>query len=83
MNYRKPLLGLTEPQKQLYEYLLTYIEANNCAPSYRQMLGAMGLKSLSAVQARLKRLHRHGLIRLTPRQARSVQIISSPDVESA
>jgi repressor LexA len=74
----KPLLGLTEPQRELYNWLCIYIQENKRPPSYRQMAKAMNLRSVAAVQARLKRLQRHGLIVLIPREARSVSIVEKP-----
>jgi SOS-response transcriptional repressor LexA len=55
-------LGLTEPQAVLLAFIKEYIEANRRPASYREMRDAVGVKSVSAIQSRLKGLIRHELV---------------------
>ncbi len=75
---QKPgLKGLTPLQAQLLGYLRRYCEQQKRSPSYREMQLEMGLGSVSAVQARLRRLERHGLIERRP-GARGIIPVSNP-----
>ena len=67
--------SLTEAQRQLYEWLLEYINNNNYSPSIRQMMEAMSLKSPAPIQSRLKHLQEKGFISWQEGKARTMQII--------
>lgn len=66
---------LTEPQKELFDWLVEYIDEHHHAPSIRQMMHAMGLKSPAPVQSRLEHLRRKGYIDWTDGQARTIRIL--------
>lgn len=53
---------LTKPQKQLYDWLVSYMHEHEPTPSIREMMEAMGLRSTSAIQSRLQYLHDKGYI---------------------
>ena len=44
---------LTDPQRELYEWLVEYIRLNQYSPSIRQMMEGMNLKSPAPIQSRL------------------------------
>lgn len=48
---------LTRPQQELFDWLLEYMGEQELCPSIREMVEAMGLKSTSGIQNRLKHLH--------------------------
>lgn len=67
---------LTEAQKQLYEWLVDYIRTSQHAPSIRQMMRAMNLRSPAPVQSRLEHLRAKGYIDWTEGKARTIRILA-------
>lgn len=66
---------LTEAQKQLYDWLVDYIHTSQHAPSIRQMMRAMNLRSPAPVQSRLEHLRSKGYIDWTEGKARTIRIL--------
>ncbi len=66
---------LTAAQQELYDWLVNYIDQYQHAPSIRQMMRAMNLKSPAPVQSRLEFLRAKGYIDWTPGQARTLRIV--------
>lgn len=69
---------LTVAQQELYDWLVDYIHQHQHAPSIRQMMRAMQLKSPAPVQSRLEFLRDKGYIDWTPGQARTLRILHPP-----
>lgn len=69
---------LTEPQRQLYEWLVEYIRISQHSPSIRQMMQAMNLKSPAPIQSRLEYLRSKGYIDWNTGKARTIRILQSP-----
>lgn len=70
----KDLTALTEPQAELYCWIVQYINQRGITPTYREMRDGMGLKSLSAIQSRLECLRRKGYIK-NREGSRSIEVI--------
>lgn len=68
---------LTEVQQQLYDWLVNYIRTSQHAPSIRQMMRAMNLRSPAPVQSRLEHLRTKGYIDWTEGKARTIRILGS------
>ncbi|MFM7362999.1 MAG: transcriptional repressor LexA [Cuspidothrix sp.] len=66
---------LTEPQKELYEWLVEYIKLNQHSPSIRQMMQGMNLKSPAPIQSRLEHLRNKGYIGWNEGKARTIRIL--------
>ncbi|MGK7942143.1 MAG: transcriptional repressor LexA [Crocosphaera sp.] len=66
---------LTPAQQELYDWLIQYINQNQHAPSIRQMMKAMNLRSPAPVQSRLERLRNKGYIDWTEGKARTLRIL--------
>ena len=71
--------SLTPAQKELYDWLVEYIKATQHAPSIRQMMKAMNLRSPAPVQSRLERLRNKGYIDWIDGKARTIRIIHQPE----
>ena len=67
--------SLTDAQKQLYDWLVEYIRTSQHAPSIRQMMRAMNLRSPAPVQSRLEHLRAKGYIDWTEGKARTIRIL--------
>lgn len=66
---------LTEAQQELYDWLVDYIRQHQHAPSIRQMMRAMNLRSPAPIQSRLEHLRSKGYIDWTDGQARTIRIL--------
>ncbi|NEP60323.1 MAG: repressor LexA [Symploca sp. SIO2G7] len=66
---------LTPAQQELYDWLVDYIRASQHAPSIRQMMRAMKLRSPAPVQSRLEHLRTKGYIDWTEGKARTIRIL--------
>jgi repressor LexA len=66
---------LTEPQRELYEWLAEYIRVHQHSPSIRQMMQAMNLKSPAPIQSRLEHLRTKGFIEWNEGKARTIRIL--------
>lgn len=71
--------SLTPAQKELYDWLIEYIRSTQHAPSIRQMMKAMNLRSPAPVQSRLERLRNKGYIDWIDGKARTIRILHQPD----
>ncbi|WP_036485864.1 transcriptional repressor LexA [Myxosarcina sp. GI1] len=71
--------NLTPVQKELYDWLVEYIRSTQHAPSIRQMMKAMNLRSPAPVQSRLERLRNKGYIDWIDGKARTIRILHQPD----
>ena len=67
--------NLSEAQKELYEWIKTYVKEFQHSPTIRQMMKAMGLKSPAPIQSRLKHLQEKGYISWQEGKARTLQIV--------
>lgn len=66
---------LTEAQRELYDWLVEYISTTKHAPSIRQMMRAMNLKSPAPIQSRLDKLRSKGYLDWTEGKARTVRLL--------
>lgn len=67
--------SLTPAQRELYEWLVAYIQASQHAPSIRQMMRAMNLRSPAPIQSRLEKLRSKGYLDWTEGKARTIRIL--------
>ena len=70
---------LTKVQQELYDWLVDYIQVHQHAPSIRQMMQAMKLRSPAPVQSRLEHLRKKGYIDWEAGQARTLRILNLED----
>ncbi|MFM1842202.1 MAG: SOS-response repressor and protease LexA [Cyanobacteriota bacterium] len=66
---------LTRAQKELFDWLVSYIDETQHAPSIRQMMRAMNLRSPAPIQSRLERLRNKGYVDWTDGKARTLRIL--------
>jgi repressor LexA len=68
-------MELTKAQQELYDWLVDYIREHQHAPSIRQMMQAMSLKSPAPIQSRLEHLRNKGFIEWADGKARTIKIL--------
>lgn len=66
---------LSNAQQELFDWLVQYIDQHQHAPSIRQMMQAMKLKSPAPVQSRLEHLRKKGYVDWEIGQARTLRIV--------
>jgi repressor LexA len=66
--------SLTQAQQELYDWLVDYIRTSQHAPSIRQMMRAMNLRSPAPIQSRLEHLRAKGYIDWAEGKARTIRI---------
>ncbi|PSB01091.1 transcriptional repressor LexA [Merismopedia glauca] len=67
---------LTEAQQELYDWLVDYIREHRHAPSIRQMMQGMDLRSPAPIQSRLEHLKAKGYIEWLEGKARTIRILA-------
>src|ERR671914_2254208 len=69
---------LTERQRQIFEFVSSYVDAHGYPPTVREIGEAVGLASPSTVHAHLANLERAGLLRRDPTKPRAVELMHRP-----
>jgi repressor LexA len=66
---------LTERQRQILDFLTSYLEQHGYPPTVREIGEAVGLASPSTVHAHLANLERAGLLRRDPTKPRALELV--------
>lgn len=66
---------ITDKQREVFNFLKSYIEENGRSPSYEEIKEEIGVNSSSSIQKRMKGLEERGWIKVLPHKARSIEII--------
>ena len=67
---------LTPRQREIWDYLLSYVEQHGYPPTVREIGQAVGLASPSTVHAHLANLERAGLLKRDPTKPRALELIA-------
>src|SRR5918997_6810215 len=65
---------LTERQRQIFDFLTSYVDAHGYPPTVREIGEAVGLASPSTVHAHLANLERAGLLKRDPTKPRALEL---------
>ena len=68
---------LTKKQKELFDYLTSYIIKNSISPSFEEMKVAVNLKSKSGIHRLITSLEQRGFIKRLKHKARAMEITKS------
>jgi len=66
---------LSNPQEQIYDYIVTHCQEHTYPPTVREICSAVGLSSTSTVHMHLNKLEQSGLIRRDAAKQRSIVIV--------
>lgn len=69
-------MPLTKRQREILDYLSDYIGDHGYAPSFEEIAGSMGFKSLATVHEHLSNLERKGVIRRSYNESRSIEVLT-------
>lgn len=67
----------TKRQKELLEYVDAFIQEHGYSPSYREIMNAIGYKSVSTVAIHIEGLIAKGFLRKTDNSARSLEVVTT------
>ena len=68
----------TKKQRELLAFIDAFIKGNNYGPSYREIMRALGYKSVSTVAVHVDGLIAKGHLRKRDNSARSIEVVTSP-----
>ncbi len=71
--------GLTDRQRQVYEFILGHMQNTFCPPTIREIGEHFGMRSTGTVRDNLHALERKGYIRLKPRSSRGIELVQRED----
>ncbi len=72
----------TRKQQELLQFIDGFIKGNGYGPSYREVMRALGYKSVSTVAIHIDGLIARGYLRKRDRSARSIEVITLRDDRS-
>lgn len=67
----------TKRQKELLDYVDVFIKEHGYGPSYREVMAALGYKSVSTVAIHINGLIEKGYLRKRDNSARSLEVVSA------
>lgn len=73
----------TKRQKELLEYVDAFIQQHGYGPSYREIMNAIGYKSVSTVAIHIDGLITKGFLRKTDNSARSLEVVTTNPTTAA
>jgi len=76
-------LELTGRQREIWSFLVDYVDGHGYPPTVREIGEAVGLASPSTVHAHLANLERAGLLRRDPTKPRALELIGREKAEPA
>jgi repressor LexA len=71
-------MALTKRQKEVLDYLVTFMNRHGYSPSFEEIARALKLTSLATVHKHLSTLERKGFIRRGYNQSRSIEVTQLP-----
>ena len=71
-------MSLTKRQKEVLNYLVSFLNKNGYSPSFEEIAHAMKLTSLATVHKHLSTLEKKGFIRRGYNQSRSIEVTQLP-----
>ncbi len=71
-------MPLTRRQKQILDYLQSYIVEHGYAPSFEEIAERFAFRSLATVHEHLTNLQRKGYIRRSHNESRSIELVPMP-----
>ena len=71
-------MALTRRQKQVFDFLVDFINHQGYSPSFEEIGKGLGLSSLATVHKHMQTLEKKGFIRRSYNQSRSVEVVAVP-----
>src|SRR5919109_3110277 len=74
---------LTQRQREIWEFVVGYVDAHGYPPTVREIGEAVGLASPSTVHAHLANLERAGLLKRDPTKPRAIELVGREPTAAA
>lgn len=77
------MLGLSETQRRIADFISDYSKRHRYAPSYREIQSHLGFSSLGTVYRHIQTLKRKGIVTLEKNASRSLKVVeetTSPEI---
>src|ERR1700752_1137221 len=71
-------MTLTKRQKEVLDFLVTFVNKHGYSPSFEEIARALRLTSLATVHKHITTLERKGFIRRGYNQSRSIEVVQLP-----
>ena len=71
-------MALTRRQKEVFDFLVEFINRHRYSPSFEEIGAGLGLSSLATVHKHMQTLEKKGFIRRSYNQSRSVEVVAVP-----
>jgi repressor LexA len=68
-------MALTKKQRQILDYVESFVESYGYSPSYEEIAGAFGYSSLATVHEHLSNLEQKGFLRKNYNKSRSLEVV--------
>jgi len=68
-------MALTRRQKELYDFLLNFVDQHGYSPSFEEIAEGMGLSSLATVHKHITNLEQKGLLKRDYNRSRSIDLL--------
>src|SRR5579872_3378826 len=69
-------MAITKRQKQVYDFIHTFVQKNGYSPSFEEIGSGLGLNSLATVHKHITNLEKKGMLRRDYNRSRSIDLIA-------
>lgn len=75
MFAHNPRMALTRRQRQVYDFISTFVQSHGYSPSFEEIGSGMGLSSLATVHKHISNLEKKGLLKRDYNRSRSIDVL--------
>ncbi len=68
-------MALTKRQREIYDFLSTFVQSHGYSPSFEEIGNGMGLRSLATVHKHITNLEKKGLLKRGYNRSRSIDVL--------
>ncbi|HET7185454.1 MAG TPA: transcriptional repressor LexA [Terriglobales bacterium] len=68
-------MALTRRQRQVYDFIASFVQAKGYSPSFEEIGGGLGLSSLATVHKHISNLEKKGLLKRDYNRSRSIDVL--------
>src|ERR1051326_543827 len=69
-------MALTRRQRQVYDFIASFVQSHGYSPSFEEIGGGMGLSSLATVHKHITNLEKKGLLKRDYNRSRSIDVLA-------
>jgi repressor LexA len=69
-------MAITKRQRQVYDYIASFVQKNGYSPSFEEIGGGLGLSSLATVHKHVSNLEKKGLLKRDYNRSRSIDVLA-------